>query len=158
MYFACRRKRKVVVFIIDTTMKRTPNENLRELRRTLGQTQDVFAATIGVSKDTVASWETGRNRISAALARRIALATGVDERALLKGNRPLLTRNPARRPFTREECERHQKSFWGETAEESGRRALARCTDARGLLDRAAAETGEVCVPARVACVIDSLM
>ena len=128
------------------------------MRRTLGQTQDVFAATIGVSKDTVASWETGRNRISAALARRIALATGVDERALLKGNRPLLTRNPARRPFTREEFERHQKLFWGETAEESVRRPLARCTDALGLLLRAAAQAGEGGVPARIAGVLDSFI
>ena len=74
----CRRKKKVVFFLYDTSMKTMANENIRELRRILGQTQDAFAATIGASKDTVASWETGRNRVSEWMARRIALATGVD--------------------------------------------------------------------------------
>ncbi len=139
-------------------MKTTANENIRELRRILDQTQGVFAATIGASKDTVASWEIGRNRVSAGMARRIALATGVDERSLLKGGRPLLTRHPARRAFTREEFELHQKQFWGGSAEESVRRHLPRCADALELLLRAAAETGEGGIPARLAGVLDSFI
>ena len=37
----------------------------------------------------VASWETGRNRLSEPFARRMALATGVDAKGLLRGRGPL---------------------------------------------------------------------
>ena len=131
---------------------------MKELRKVIGITQRELAAMIGASKDTVASWEIGRNRVSAGMARRIALATGVDERSLLKGSRPMLTYHPARRPFTLEEFERHQKLFWGGSAEESVRRHLPRCTDALELLLRAAAQAGEGGIPARMAGVLDSFI
>ncbi len=72
-------------------MQTTTSKKIRALREILDQTQGEFAATIGASKDAVASWETGRNDLSAGLARRISLATGVDERSLLRANLPLLT-------------------------------------------------------------------
>ena len=95
-------------------MKTKLRSNIRVLRRILGQTQGEFAATVGASKDAVASWETGRNPVSAPLARRIALVTGVDERALVNNDRPLLTMNPnpQRQPYTAEEFKRHRKLFW----------------------------------------------
>ena len=134
-------------------------EKLKALRGILGQTQDTFAATLGVSKDTVASWETGRNRLSAGMARRIALATGLEERSLQEGGGPLRARHPhSRRPFTREEFERHQKSFWGDTAEAGVRRQLARCADALELLFTAAARTGEGGGAARLAGVLDAFI
>ena len=40
---------------------------------------------IGASRDAVASWETGRNKLSPPFARRIAMATGVEEGPLLRG-------------------------------------------------------------------------
>jgi DNA-binding transcriptional regulator YiaG len=52
-------------------MKSITTQKTRALREVLGQTQAAFSATIGASKDTVASWETGRNELSATLARRI---------------------------------------------------------------------------------------
>jgi len=121
------------------------NNPIRALRRILGETQGKFAATIGVSKDAVASWETGRNPVSASMARRMAVVTGVDERALMNPELPLLTMspNPQRRPYTLEEFKRHRKMFWGETAEESVRRQLRPCVDTLELLFRAAANYGQ---------------
>jgi transcriptional regulator with XRE-family HTH domain len=140
-------------------MKTKTNKNLRELRRILGQTQGAFAATVGVSKDTVASWETGRNRLSAGMARRIALATGGEERSLRDGRGPLRAHHPfPRRPFTREEFERHQKSFWGTNAEASARRQMPRCADALELLFTAAARSGEGGSAARLAGVLDAFI
>ena len=69
-------------------MKTKLNQTLWELRRILGLTQAEFATMIGASKDTVASWDAGRNRLSLAFARRIAFATGVDEGSLPEGKRP----------------------------------------------------------------------
>ena len=66
-------------------MKTKANQSLWELRRILGLTQEEFAAMIGASKDTVASWDAGRNRLSRSFGRRIAFATGVDEESLLDG-------------------------------------------------------------------------
>src|SRR5262245_21452089 len=75
--FDCLGKRKVVLRCADTTMSTRPNESIRMLRRMLRLTQGELAAMIGASKDTVASWETGRNKLSAGMARRLAFATGV---------------------------------------------------------------------------------
>ena len=66
-------------------MKTRANEAIRQLRRIIGRTQGEFAAMIGASKDAVASWETGRNRLSRQFARRIAFATGVEEGAAARG-------------------------------------------------------------------------
>ena len=133
------------------------NENLKELRRILDQTQAEFAATVGVSKDAVASWETERNRLSAGMARRIALAAGVEERSLQDGGGPLRTRHPFRRqPFTREAFERHQKLFWGASPEASARRQVVRCADALELMFTAAARSGEGSGAARLSGLLDA--
>ncbi len=117
---------------------------MRDLRKIIGQSQGEFAAMIGASKDSVASWETGRNQLSPPFARRIAAATGVEEGALRRGRGPLTTYEPfaGRRPFTAESFERHRQSRWGRSEEAGVRRHLAHCTDALGLLFRAAARSG----------------
>ena len=117
---------------------------MRELRQIIGQSQGEFAAMIGASKDAVASWETGRNRLSPPYARRIAAATGVEEAALRRGRGPLTSYEPfvGRRPYTAEAFARHRESRWGRSEEGGARRHLAHCTDALGLLFRAAARPG----------------
>jgi transcriptional regulator with XRE-family HTH domain len=141
-------------------MKAKPHNPIRALRRILGETQGKFAATIGVSKDAVASWETGRNPVSASMARRIALVTGVDERALMNHELPLLTMNPnpQRQPYTLEEFKRHRKMFWGQTAEESVRRQLSPCMDTLELLFRAAANYGQGAESTRLPGVLGSFI
>lgn len=124
-------------------MKQRTNTRIRELRRILELTQGEFATLIGAAKDTVASWETGRNRLSAGMARRIALVTGVYDGSLLKPTGPLLTNAVARRPFTREEFRRHQKMFWGAPDEKQLAKHVTRCSDALELLFRVAATSGE---------------
>lgn len=120
-------------------MKTTTSIKIRALRQILDQTQAEFAATIGVSKDAVASWEIGRNELSASFARRIALATGVDDRTLVRAELPLLTLNLPRQPYTREAYATHQKTFWGGNTEVNARRHAVRCGDALELLFKAAA-------------------
>lgn len=68
-----------------TIMKTRTNKAMKELRKIVGRTQGEFAAMIGASKDAVASWETGRNKLSRQFAWRIAFATRVGEEALLRG-------------------------------------------------------------------------
>lgn len=134
------------------------NENLKKLRQELGLTQAAFAATVGVAKDTVASWETGRNRLSHWMARRIALATGVDA-GTLQGGGPLQTRGPGpRRRFTREEFERHHARFWGTDVEASVPRQVGRCGEALELLFTAAARAGEGGGAARLGALLDSFV
>jgi len=86
-------------------MKTTTSMVTRGLRQILDQTQTEFAATIGVSKDAVASWENGRNDLSASFARRIALATGVDDQTLVQAEPPLLTLSLPRLPYATALCE-----------------------------------------------------
>jgi len=133
-------------------------ERIRELRRILGLTQAEFATLIGASKDTVASWETGRNRLSAGMARRIALVTGVYDGSLLKPSGPLLTDAVSRRPFTLEEFRRHQKTFWGAPDEKKISGHLARCSDALELLFRAAATANGEGGASRLPGVLDSFI
>jgi len=148
-------KGKVVFFNSIHFMKTKLNQNLRALRAVLGQTQAEFAATIGVSRDAVASWDCGRNPLSPGLARRIALATGVDERALLREGLPLQTLALPRRPYTRAEFEAHQKHFWGGHTEASARRHAQRCQEALELLFVAAARQEQ---PGRVSGVLASFI
>jgi len=123
-------------------MKKKPNDAIRALRKIIGQTQADFAATIGVSKDAVVSWETGRNQVSDTYARRIALTTGVDKRTLLKRSGPLLTQyTSSPQPYTRAEFDRHQQTFWGKTPEENVRLRLQPCADTLELLFLAAARS-----------------
>jgi transcriptional regulator with XRE-family HTH domain len=125
-------------------MKTQTKNNLRRLRDLLGQTQTEFAQTIGVSKDAVASCDCGRNAVSAGMARRVALATGVDERALLTPGAALVTLDRPRRPYTREEYERYRKEFWGGSTTGNIQRQLRRCEDALGLLFTAAVQQGRL--------------
>ena len=138
-------------------MKNKSKQPARMLRKLLGRTQAEFAVLVGASKDAVVSWENGRNPLSATFARRIALATGVDESSLLRGSEPLLARHPfPRRPYTEEDFQRHRKTCWGDSAEENARRQLRPCADALELLFRAAAKASEKEGPARLPGLVDS--
>jgi transcriptional regulator with XRE-family HTH domain len=132
---------------------------MRELREIIGQSQGEFAAMIGASKDAVASWETGRNRLSLPFARRIAAATGVEEGALRRGQGPLTTYEPfaGRRPYTAEAFEQYRQNRWGRSEEGGVRRQLAHCADALGLLFRAAARPGRG-KPSRLPAVLNSFV
>ena len=139
-------------------MTNQTNKTIRELRRILGLTQGEFATLIGASKDTIASWETGRNPLSPPLARRIALVTGVDERSLLRPDGDLRAKYgfPPRR-YTVEEFKYYRKRFWGQSAEESVRRQWRPCADTLELLFIAAVGNGET-GPARLPGVVDSFI
>ena len=139
-------------------MSTQTNKTIRELRRILGLTQGQFATLIGASKDTIASWETGRNPLSPPLARRIALVTGVEERSLLQPDGELRAKHgvPPKR-YTVEEFKQYRKRFWGQSAEESVRRQWRPCADTLELLFMAAAGNTES-GPARLPGVVDSFI
>lgn len=117
-------------------MKTKPNKAIRELRKIIGKTQDDFAVMVGASKDAVVSWENGRNKLSEQFARRIGLATGVDEKPLLRGRGPLTAYVPfgGHVPFSAGTFARHRRTYWGRTDEEAARQHLANCVDALGLI------------------------
>ncbi len=134
-------------------MKTKTGRAIRELRGIIHLTQGEFAAIIGASKDTVASWEVGRNKLSQSMARRIALATGVDGDDLLAGRSPLRISPtvPERKPYTAEAFAAHRRSYWGETGSAAARKHLSNASDALGLLLHAAASPDKdrpACLPA----------
>jgi len=124
-------------------MKTKRNQAIRELRKTIGRTQGEFAAMIGASKDAVASWEIGRNKLSPQFARRIAFATGAEEGPLLRGRGPLTGRvfGGHRAPFSVKIFERHISIQRGVSGETTVRRHLRNCMDALELLLVAASQT-----------------
>jgi len=121
-------------------MKKYDNDAVRAIRKIIGQTQAEFAVMIGASKDAVVSWETGRNKLSAAFARRIALVTGVDGKSLHLGVSVPFSNTPDVHVYTAEDFARHQKSEWGRSDEESARRKLEQCREAMELLLLAAVQ------------------
>jgi transcriptional regulator with XRE-family HTH domain len=142
-------------------MKTTPNTAIRELRGIIGRTQAEFATMIGASKDTVVSWENGRNTLSPAFARRIAFATGVDEQALLLNLDTLFfqeDRRSAPEIYTAEAFERYRKTVRGRSDEQGARHHLRNCADALELLFMAATTSGGGKVRYRLPAVLDSFM
>ena len=138
-------------------MKKRTN-NIGALREVLGQTQEEFAAMIGISRDAVASWECGRNALSAGYARRIAHATGLDPQSLL-GTGPLWVHlAQPRRPYTLEEFQQHRKRYWGNSDQTSALRQLGPCADALELIFRAAALAGAAAGTLPLAAVRDSFV
>jgi transcriptional regulator with XRE-family HTH domain len=132
------------------------NKSIRALRKLLGMIQPEFAATVGVSKDAVVSWENGRNELSASFARRIALITGASATSLMEGEGELKTERPPRVPYTLEEYEWHRKKIWGPTPEACARRHLGIAADTLELLLMAAAKTGAETGPTHLPGVMDS--
>ncbi len=139
-------------------MEAERHEGIKALRKIIGRTQAEFAAMIGASKDTVVSWETGRNRLSASFARRIELATGADARLLLLGLSVPMTGGGLGEPryYTRQDYEQHRKTEWGRSDEEAAKRHLQRCVDALELLLKAAAKPGGGKVRGRLPGLVDS--
>jgi transcriptional regulator with XRE-family HTH domain len=141
-------------------MKTKPNHAIREVRKIIGRTQGELAAMIGASKDAVASWETGRNKLSPQFARRIAFATGVGEDELLRERGPLTCYVPmaGRSHFTAAMFERYRQSYWGRTDEAAARQHLRNCVDALGLLFVAASRPGRARIRYRLPAVVDSFI
>jgi transcriptional regulator with XRE-family HTH domain len=125
-------------------MKTKANQTLWNLRHILGLTQAEFAAMIGASKDTVASWDAGRNPLSASFARRIAFATGVDEKSLLEGKgAPALTVPVlGARAYTAEDFARYRRTTKGRSDEAGARHHVENCRDTLELIFLAAAGSG----------------
>jgi transcriptional regulator with XRE-family HTH domain len=125
-------------------MKTRTNQALWELRRMLGLNQGEFAAMIGASKDAVASWDSGRNRMSTSYARRIAFATGVDEESLLNEKGPPTVTVPlvGRRPYTADDFAHHRRTGRGRSDAASARHHLKHCVDTLTLIFLAAAGSG----------------
>src|SRR4051794_36940989 len=123
-------------------MKKKIKSPIRELRKITGRTQGEFAAMVGASKDAVVSWEVGRNQLSESFAQRIAFATGVEAKSLLRHKGPLLGRGFAGRlvPYTKELYEKHMKSRTGRSDQVNARGHLKNCVEALELLFVAAAE------------------
>lgn len=123
-------------------MKPETKEGVRALRKIIGQTQAEFAAMLGVSKDTVASWETGRNQLSAAMARRLELVTGVDGRSLLLGVSVPFSRGRDVHEYTAEDFKQHRQTAWAGSDEAAARELLEHCGDTLELLLLAAVRAG----------------
>src|ERR1700722_3960382 len=64
--------------------KKVRNQAVLGLRQILGVTQREFALLVGASLDLIKGVESGRNKLSRALARRIVMATGAEPSALVK--------------------------------------------------------------------------
>ena len=62
-----------------------PNRSIKTLRAVLEKTQQEFALLLGVSKDTVISWENGRLAVTAEKASRISFLTGAIANDLRRG-------------------------------------------------------------------------
>lgn len=60
---------------------------LRQLRKLLGYPRHRFASLVGCSEETIKATEYGKNSLTADLARKIMLATGVHPMSLLEGTR-----------------------------------------------------------------------
>jgi DNA-binding XRE family transcriptional regulator len=141
-------------------MKTKPNQAVRQVRGILDQTQAEFAAMIGVTRDAVVSWELGRNKLSRKFARRIALATGVDEKVLLRGRGPVTVYHPFAkdRLFTVERYREHRQTYWGRTDETAARHHYCNCADALELLLVAAARSGKGKESCQLPAVVDSFV
>ena len=137
-------------------MNKQPNEAIRALRKIIGLTQAEFAVMIGVSKDAVVSWETGRNQLSATLARRMALVTGVDGNSLRLGLSVPFSQDQDAHVYTAEDFARHQQTEWGRSDEASARRQLEQCQDTLELLWLAAVRPGGDGIRQRLPGLMDS--
>ncbi|MCX6902380.1 MAG: helix-turn-helix transcriptional regulator [Verrucomicrobia bacterium] len=141
-------------------MKTKSNKAIRELRKIIDQTQGEFAVMIGASKHSIASWETGRKKLSPAMARRIAFATGAKEDELLHGCGPLTTYIPCvgHPPLSAKTVTEYRKSYWGRTDEAAARGHFRNCVDALRVLFVAAARPGRGNIGYRLPGVLDSFI
>jgi DNA-binding transcriptional regulator YiaG len=93
--------------------KASANSCIRKLRQILGRSQVAFAALVGVSTDTVISWENGRNQLSREKARCIHVATGVRIAELLEGKGQL--RNMDGAPYVLADFNEWHRTYLGVT-------------------------------------------
>jgi hypothetical protein len=122
--------------------------------------QTEFAAMIGISKDSVASWDIGRIKVSDRFARRIVFATGVDEDSVMGGEGVPTVTYPVtgRRGYTREDFQRYQGTARGRSDEAGARHHLKNCADTLRLILMAAASSGEGGLGRRLPAVLNSFI
>ena len=125
--------------MIHISNKAKRNEAIAALRQVLNLSQAKFGAMVGATRDTVVSWECGRNRLSNKFSWRIEMATGCEAKCLRQG-RPMLV-NVFGHPYDHTHFEdwrkRMQKS---DTATAQQYAELG--GDALGLILQAAAKPG----------------
>ena len=125
--------------MIHMPVKAKRNEAIAALRKVLNLSQVKFGAMIGATRDTVVSWECGRNRLSDKFAWRIEMATGCAAGCLLRGRSALvgIFKQPYSRAYFDDWRKRLQKSD-AETAKQYAEFGA----DALGLILLAAAQPG----------------
>jgi len=89
--------------------KRRQNLSLKALRKVIDRTQTTFAAMVGVSTDTVISWENGRNRLTPDKARLIHMATGARPAELVDGKGKVFNEDGA--PYAVEDFKRWHETY-----------------------------------------------
>ncbi len=116
-------------------MKTTPNRSVKKLREIIGRTQREFGNLIGVSKDTVVSWENGRNKLTPAAAFRIQFATAADRHRLMQNKSLTCYQNG--KPYTKEIFD-----AWKSGIEDSTARLVDHAVDELKTILQAAARSG----------------
>lgn len=89
---------------IQRAEKQKQKHVLARLREVIGGSQKSAPEDLGIATDTCASIESGRARLTPAIARRVASWTGVSEKCLLNGGDRLTT--PDNKPYTRDTFDR----------------------------------------------------
>ena len=116
------------------------NKWLPELRKIIGnRSQKSFAAMIGVSPDTIASIEIGRNKLAVDLASKIRAATGINIQPYFMGDDRLL--NFDWTPFTNVDFQRWRTRFGGNNEKQIAE-WLEEATDSLSLILKATQEIG----------------
>lgn len=125
--------------MIHIANKTKRNEAIAALRKVLNLSQAKFGAMIGTKRDTIVSWECGRNRLSDKFAWRIEMATGCEAQCLLRGRAALfgIFKQPYNRAYFDDWRKRLQKSD-AATAQHYAELGA----DALGLILQAAAQPG----------------
>jgi hypothetical protein len=116
------------------------NLSVKALRRVIGMTQAEFGTLLGASKDTVVSWENGRNPVCERFINRIVAMTGADALTLSNGKGFVLNREGL--PYTGADF-----GNWRHGAgPKPSRSVLAYCKDTLDLILKASARP-DVCRP-----------
>jgi transcriptional regulator with XRE-family HTH domain len=120
--------------------RKTPNLTLKALRKCIERSQSEFAAMLGVSRDTIISWENGRNRLTPEKALLIHLSTGARSAELLEGKGKILNENG--QPYSACDFKRWHETYLDAPDEKKARYFHAQASNTLFLLFMAAAKPG----------------
>jgi transcriptional regulator with XRE-family HTH domain len=116
----------------------SPNLSLKALRSAIGRSQSDFAAMLGVSTDTIISWENGRNRLTKEKARLIHVSTGARSAELLEGKGRVL--NEDGQPYSAADFKRWHETYLDAPDDAKARYFHAQASRALWVLFMAAAK------------------